>query len=143
VVARPGGGAAQRLSFAHHADVRNFAKTHDLAFLAEEQRSEAFERLRRHWEKLARPPIREGRQSPGDADLWGDPLDDLIIDNMVGTEIATAPSDDNGNSPRVENRARPPPMPSASERPKRSRQTRRANRDLAAPRASNYKEYME
>jgi putative transposase len=65
----------RRLSFTHHAAVREFAKAHDLACSTEEERSEARERLRQHWKKLAdRPPVRENRQAPRDVDPWDGPL---------------------------------------------------------------------
>jgi putative transposase len=52
------------LSFWHHDQIREFAKAKDLEFSTEEQRWDAFNRLRNHWETLAgRMPMRETRQA--------------------------------------------------------------------------------
>lgn len=133
---------SEKLSFAHHESVREFAKAQFLAFRTEEERSEARERLRQHWEKLADlSPIRENRRSPSDADPWGDPLDDLIIDNTVAAEIATSAA--NRNSPRGRK-----PSKAAADKAKRTRATKeaettKARKPRAAPNASNHKECME
>jgi Mu transposase, C-terminal len=61
-VAAAGAAAGPRLSFAHHAAVREFAKAQNLNFSTDEQRSEAHHQLRRHWEMLAgQKPLREIR----------------------------------------------------------------------------------
>lgn len=63
-VAAAGVAAGQRLSFAHHAAVREFAKAQNLDFSTEEQRLEAHCLLRQHWEMLAgQKPSRESRQA--------------------------------------------------------------------------------
>jgi putative transposase len=52
------------LSFWHHDRLREFAKAKDLEFSTEEQRWDAYNRLRNHWEKLAgQMPMRESRQA--------------------------------------------------------------------------------
>jgi hypothetical protein len=52
------------LSFWHHDQIREFAKAKDLEFSTEEQRWDAFNRLRNHWETLAgQMPMRETRQA--------------------------------------------------------------------------------
>ena len=52
------------LTFWHHDRIREFAKAKDLEFSTEEQRWDAFNRLRRHWETLAgQMPMRKSRQA--------------------------------------------------------------------------------
>ncbi len=66
-VTLPIGGdvTGERLSFADHVAIREFAKKHDLVFNTDEERSEARELLRQHWQEFAaRPAVRENRQSP-------------------------------------------------------------------------------
>jgi putative transposase len=54
----------QGLSFWHHERIREFAKAKDLEFSTEDQRWEAHNRLRNHWERLAgQMPMRESRQA--------------------------------------------------------------------------------
>lgn len=90
-------GFREGTSFRQYEHIRQFAKDRHLAFSTEEERRDACERIRQHWEKLAsRPPVRASRQSPSDVDPWADPLDDLIMDNIVDAEIDTAPSDADG-----------------------------------------------
>ena len=55
--------APTKLSFAQHPRLRDFAREQELAFSTEAERSEALERLKQHWKKLAeQPPIGESRQ---------------------------------------------------------------------------------
>lgn len=52
------------LSFWHHDRIREFAKAKDLEFSTEEQRWDAFNRLRNHWETLAgQMQMRQSRQA--------------------------------------------------------------------------------
>lgn len=52
------------LSFWHHDRIREFATAKDLEFSTEEQRHDARNRLRRHWETLAgQMPMRQSRQA--------------------------------------------------------------------------------
>ncbi|GAB9109860.1 Mu transposase C-terminal domain-containing protein [Bradyrhizobium diazoefficiens] len=77
------------MSFAEHARVREFAKTHDLAFSTESERAEAFERLKRHWEKLAgRPSVRARRI----ASEWNGPVgDEVDIIDLPSESIMETP----------------------------------------------------
>jgi putative transposase len=52
------------LTFWHHDRIREFAEAKGLEFSTEEQRWDAFNRLRRHWETLAgQMPMRKSRQA--------------------------------------------------------------------------------
>jgi putative transposase len=52
------------LSFWHHDRIKEFVTAKDLEFITEEERWDAFNRLRKHWETLAgQMPMRESRQA--------------------------------------------------------------------------------
>ncbi|WLA64921.1 Mu transposase C-terminal domain-containing protein [Bradyrhizobium diazoefficiens] len=86
-----------KLSFAQHAVLRNFARTEQCAFSTDAERSEALERLAKHWENLAdQPLIRENRLAQHVADPCDGPSDDahagydsdLRADALSGIEVA-------------------------------------------------------
>ncbi|WP_035730800.1 MULTISPECIES: Mu transposase C-terminal domain-containing protein [Bradyrhizobium] len=65
----------EKMSFAEHARLRDYAKSRDLAFGSETERAEALQRLRRQWQELAEPPPMRERRT---ASACGDPTKDDI-----------------------------------------------------------------
>jgi hypothetical protein len=101
-VAAAGAAAGQRLSFARHAAVREFAKAHDLNFSTDEQRSEAYHQMRRHWEMLAgQTPLRESRQATrGHASPLGQSTNAAGNEPPGTTEFAPEPSNAGNRPPK-------------------------------------------
>jgi hypothetical protein len=75
-----------RFAAARHSSpdrVREFATAQDLEFNTEQQRGEAYDHLRRHWEKLAgQTPMRETRQALHGLDLSFGQLDDTTVNDI-------------------------------------------------------------
>jgi len=84
------------LSFWHHDRLREFAEAKDLEFSTEEQRWDAYNRLRRHWEKLAgEMPMRNSRQARRGLawhlgqfdDTTTNELPEITIDDIKDVEV--------------------------------------------------------
>ncbi|MDH2386398.1 transposase family protein [Bradyrhizobium sp. CER78] len=73
----------QGLSFWHHDRIREFAKAKDLEFSTEEQRWDAYNRLRNHWETLAgQMPMHETRQARRGLGLMLGQFDDTTVNEL-------------------------------------------------------------
>jgi hypothetical protein len=85
--------APTKLSLAPHARLRDFARKQELAFSTEAERSEALERLKQHWKKLAeQPPIGESRQQLRAVDLSNPTEDEADIADILKRPRGRRPS---------------------------------------------------
>jgi hypothetical protein len=124
--------APTKLSFAQHARLRDFARKQELAFSMEAERSEALERLKQHWKKLAeQPPIGESRQQLRAVDLSNPTEDEAAIADILKRPRGRRPS-----KPAIYKAKR-------TRHARRSRSPQRPPGDLPTPKASNAKEYVK